>query len=458
MNQGFFETIYAVASGHGVAGVAVIRIAGNKSTNALKLLINSDLPEPRMAKLCRLFHPQSKAHLDDALVLRFKAPASFTGEDVVELHIHGGLAVTESVLEALAGVDGLRPAMAGEFTRRAFENGKLDLTQVEGLADLIHAQTKAQHRQALRQAEGALGKLYDNWRQRLIEALAYFEAELDFSDEELPEHLLKTVQDKIHELQQQISSHLGQGQFGERLREGVRLAIVGPPNAGKSTLLNALALREAAIVSDMAGTTRDVVEVHLNLGGYPVLIADTAGLRDTTSAIEQEGVRRAQAWAEHADLIVALFDGAKDPKTDPIFDAQTVKLLDDRCIVCVNKADQAAQQTPTNFQDIPVLSLSVKNGQGMEALLNQLTVRVANLCKSSGEDPIPTRRRHIEALKRAEKALVRFLAPDHQATAFNAELKAEDLRMAARELGRITGRVDVEELLDVIFRDFCIGK
>ena len=447
------ETIYALASGTGRSGVAVIRVSGSGAGAALCALTGQPLPQPRVAKLVRLRDPQGGEVLDDALVLWFTAPASFTGEDVVELHVHGGLAVVDGVLAALSGLEGLRLAEAGEFTRRAFENAKLDLTQVEGLADLIEAKTQAQKKQALRQSEGELGRLYDGWRDQLVRALAHFEAELDFSDEELPEHLHVAVMDSVRDLHAQVLAHLADGRKGERLRDGVRLAIIGPPNAGKSSLMNALAQRDAAIVSDIAGTTRDVVELHLNLSGYPLLVADTAGLRETGDAIEQEGVRRAKLWAEGADITLAVFDGAALPALDPT----TLSLLTQDTLVAINKADTLAVAAPDLIDGHPVWPLSVRTGQGLDRLLLRLSELVAERCRVGGDGPAPTRARHREALTRTVDALERFLLRDN-AEHIGAELEAEDLRLAARELGRITGRVDVEDLLDVIFRDFCIGK
>lgn len=447
------ETIYALASGSGRAGVAVVRISGQRAGAALTVLSAKPLPQPRLAQLMRLRHPSSQDILDDALVLWFQAPASFTGEDVVELHVHGGPAVMDGVLEALSGIDGLRLAEAGEFTRRAFENAKLDLTQVEGLADLIEAETEAQKKQALRQSEGELGRLYESWRSALIRALAHFEAELDFSDEELPENLHVAVVEDVRTLLSALQAHLGDGRRGERLRSGVRLAIIGPPNAGKSSLMNALAQRDAAIVSDIAGTTRDVVEVHLNLGGYPLLVADTAGLRESGDVIEQEGVRRARHWAESADLQLAVFDGSDLPGLD----ASTRALLHTETIVAVNKSDLCAVPVPSAIDGHRVWPLCVKSGAGLDELLVHLAQRVGEQCRLSADAPAPTRARHRESLIRTVQALERFLARDNRQH-MGAELEAEDLRLAARELGRITGRVNVEDLLDVIFRDFCIGK
>lgn len=447
------DTIYALASGTGRSGVAVIRISGPRSGEALKTLSDKALPKPRTAKLWRLKDPQSGETLDDALILWFPGPASFTGDDVVELHIHGGLAVIEGVLGTLSVMDGLRLAEPGEFTRRAFENAKLDLTQVEGLADLIEAETEAQRKQALRQSEGELGAIYDGWRDQLVRAMAHFEAELDFSDEELPEDLHLAVVDSVKDLRAAIATHLKDGRRGERLRSGVRLAIIGPPNAGKSSFMNALAQREAAIVSDIAGTTRDVVEVHLNLGGYPLLVADTAGLRESGDVIEQEGVRRAKSWADRADIKLAVFDGAALPALDPT----TLGLLKTDTLVAINKIEDVSGNYPDSIDGHRVWPLSVKTGQGLDDLLSRLTDMVADKCRTASDGPAPTRLRHREALQRTLDALDRFIQRDNPEH-LGAELEAEDLRLAARELGRITGRVDVEDLLDVIFHDFCIGK
>jgi len=447
------DTIYALASGAGRSGVAVIRVSGPKAGAALQSLSRRDLPKPREAALVRLRHPETEEILDDALVLWFRGPASFTGEDVAELHVHGGIAVIEGVLAALSAMPDLRLAEAGEFTRRAFDNAKLDLTQVEGLADLIEAETEAQRKQALRQSEGELGRLYDGWRDQLVRAMAHFEAELDFSDEELPADLHTAVVAGVRALRDAMAAHMADGRKGERLRAGVRLAIIGPPNAGKSSMMNALAQREAAIVSDIAGTTRDVVEVHLNLAGYPLLVADTAGLRESGDVIEQEGVRRARSWAETADIKLAVFDG----RVLPDLDSTTRGLLQSDTLVAINKADASDRNFPDNIDGHPVWPLSVKTGQGLDALLKRLGELVSQHCRTAQDGPAPTRARHRESLQRTLDALDRFLVRDNPAH-LGAELEAEDLRLAARELGRITGRVDVEDLLDVIFRDFCIGK
>jgi len=448
------STIFALASGAGRAGVAVIRLSGPAAGRALRALTGRDLPPPRQAVRARLYGPGSDLALDDGLALWFCAPASFTGEDVVELHIHGGPAVIAAVLAALGDMAGLRPAEAGEFSRRAFENGKLDLTAAEGLADLIEAETEAQRRQARRQYGGELGRLYDGWRQRLLRALALIEAEIDFSDEELPGGLIDQVVGETAALDAEITAHLSDGRRGERLRQGVCLAIVGPPNAGKSSLLNLLARRDAAIVSDIAGTTRDIIEVHLDLGGYPLIVADTAGLRATGDAVESEGVRRALQHAADADLKVLVLDGS-ELRMEGVPGAVADGLIDDRTLIVLNKSDIAALPFPKDIEGRPVFEVSVKTGSGVDALLAALQALVAEQF-DTGAGPAPTRERHRHALEDCRQSLRRALGvgqPEGE-----IELMCEDMRLAARALGRITGRIDVEDLLDVIFGEFCIGK
>lgn len=439
------DTIVALATAPGRAGVAVVRVSGPAAGPALRALIERPLPPPR--KAVRALFSHGGAVLDDGLALWFPGPGSFTGEDVAELHCHGGRAVVDSLLDALIAQPGVRPAEPGEFTRRAFENGKMDLTQAEGLADLIAAETEAQQRQALRQMEGALARLFDGWRGELVKLLAHLEAYIDFPDEPIPEALDAAVRDGVGGLAAQIDRYLADGHRGERIRDGLTIAVIGPPNAGKSSLVNALARREAAIVSATAGTTRDVIEVHLDLGGYPVILADTAGLRDAAEDIEAEGVRRALARAEAADLRLAVFDAEAWPE----YDAATGALLDDRTVSVLNKIDLGLPDPAPKVAGWPVLPISVRSGVGMDLLITALTEEVRARLDSRGA-PALTRQRHRVALEECRDALLRALEADL------TELAAEDLRLAARALGRITGRVDVEDLLDVIFRDFCIGK
>lgn len=445
------NTIVALASAAGRGGVAVLRLSGAGAAAALEKITGKSCPAPRYAARRRFYHPQDGGLLDDGLVLWFPGPASFTGEDVVELHCHGGRAVTDSLLAALCACDDVRPADAGEFSRRAFHNGKLDLTQAEAIADLVDAETLAQQRQALRQMDGALARLYDGWRHDLIRSLAHLEAYIDFPDEDLPAEVDEGARAGIRSLLQAMRGHLADGHRGERLRDGLAVAVIGPPNAGKSSLTNSLARREAAIVSATAGTTRDVVEVHLDLGGYPVILADTAGLREGSDPIEAEGIRRARARAETADLKIAVFDG----QSWPALDTHTVNLVDDSTVVVINKGDclpADQHQTCPTVAGRPAQVISVHSGQGMDAFLSALTAEVQTRLEGQGSAPALTRARHRSALEECADCLSRSL----QAPAL--ELMAEDLRLATRALGRITGRVDVEDLLDVIFRDFCIGK
>jgi tRNA modification GTPase len=447
------ETIFALSSGAGRAGVAVIRISGSGARAALAALARR-VPPPRLATRVELRDPDSAMPLDDALILWFPGPGSYTGEDVAEMHVHGGVAVVAAVLDALGRRPGLRVALPGEFTRRAFLSGKLDLTEAEGLIDLIDAETEAQRRQALRQKDGRLGRLYDGWRDRLIGLLAHFEAAIDFPDEDLPDTLESTVRENITGVVAELTQHLDDKHRGERLRAGIQIAILGPPNAGKSSLLNLLAQRDAAIVSSRAGTTRDVVEVRMDLGGYPVILADTAGLRDSTDSIEAEGVRRAHAQAGLSDLKLVVFDSAA--RNGRRVGAKIAGLIDSDTIVVRNKIDLMSKRSrprPMALFDgaLAVCPLSVRTGEGVDRFLTLLRDAVAQRIGQASA-PVITRARHREAVRSCRDALRRAVeAPE-------IALAAEDMRLAARALGRVTGVVDVEDLLDVIFHDFCIGK
>lgn len=443
----FHDTIFAVASPPGRGGVAVVRVSGPQSHASLKVL-TARACKPREAVLRHLQHPISRETIDHALVLVFANPASYTGEDVVEYHLHGGRAVVQSLLDVLSAQKNHRMAEPGEFTRRAFENGKMDLTQAEAVADLIDAETSAQKTQALAQMGGGLFALYESWSDDLKKILAHFEADIEFPDEDLPDAISPSLRPKIETLTAAIEGHLNDNMRGERLRDGVQIAVIGAPNAGKSSLVNVLARRDVAIVSDMAGTTRDVIEVHLDLGGYPVILADTAGLRPEQigaggqDSIEGEGIRRALVRAQNADIKLLLFDGSAEMP-----DAHTLNLIDEQALLVVNKVDDKNPK----FSIEQGLWVSVKNGDGLDALLDALLSRMESLV-GRAETPALTRQRHRVALSEALETLRRSLIANLP------ELMAEDLRLSIRSLGRITGRVDVEDLLDVIFRDFCIGK
>ncbi len=443
------QTIYALASGAGRAGVAVIRLSGPEALATLSAMSGGAQAVPRMLRRARLADPETGAALDDGMAVSFPGPHSYTGEDVVELHVHGGAAVLAAILDALGRRPGLRLAEPGEFTRRAVIAGKMDLTAAEGLLDLIEAETDAQRRQALRQADGALGRLYDQWRAVLVGALAHLEAEIDFPDEGLPEELAASVRRDLSDLVGAMTRHLDDDRRGERLRQGVRIAILGPPNAGKSSLLNLLAQRDAAIVAATAGTTRDVIEVRLDLGGYPVLLGDTAGIREAADDIEAEGVRRAHKWAEEADLkIVVLAADALDAGGGA---AALSGLIEGDTALVINKIDVGVPDDTPFAPSLGVYPLSVRTGDGVEAFLSALAAAVRTRI-GLGDAPLVTRARHRDAVLECRAALARA------SVAALPELAAEDLRLAVRALGRITGAVDVEELLDVIFRDFCIGK
>jgi len=452
------DTIFALSSGRPPAAIAVIRICGPQAGRALQKLIGR-VPPPRRAMLTRVRDPASGEAIDEAVVLWFPGPRSETGEDMAELQLHGGHAVIASVLDALGGIEGCRPAEPGEFTRRAFENGRLDLTAVEGLADLIAAETGAQRRQAFRQLKGLIGDRAEAWRLQIIEALARVEARIDFSDEaDVPEDLVAPALRAAQQLRGDIAAALADSGRGERLRHGLVVAIAGPPNAGKSTLLNRLARREAAIVSPHPGTTRDVIEVHLDLDGYPVTLLDTAGIRDSDDPVEQEGVRRARGRAAAADLILWVIDGsAGEAGGADRIGAESKS----ECWRIKNKIDLVAP-TPCGSNEsrsgnapLRTFSISAATGSGIDALHGALADFAGDYF-STTEPALVTRARHRNALEETLAALDRALAEGKRGG--GEELIAEELRAAATALGRLTGRVDVEDLLDVIFRDFCIGK
>ncbi len=444
------DTIFAQASGVGRAGVAVIRISGPQTTAAVQVLTKQPLPAARQAVRRQVYDPATGALIDDGLLLWFPHPNSYTGEDVAELQLHGGLAIVQAVYQALNGQADCRLAEPGEFTRRAFLNGKMDLTQAEAVADLIAAETALQREQALRQYDGTLRRLYESWAEQLLRMVALAEAYLDFPDEDLPAVQASEMQNNCFTLIREIQQHLQHAKTGERLRSGIQLAIIGAPNAGKSTLINKLSQRDVAIVSPTPGTTRDVLEVQLDLHGYPITLADTAGLRSTDDTIEQMGIARATAWATEADLKLALFDLSKP------LDSITQKLVDANTLIIGTKLGQASAQDiavfKKRFHGKPYILIDTPDNVGITELLNLLHHQLKQIFERPREQPLLTRARHREALQEALDTLIRGQ------TAALPELQAEDWRMALRALGRLTGQVHLEELLDIVFREFCIGK
>ncbi len=441
-------TIYALASGRPPAAIAVIRLSGSATREVLASLgAARALDAPRRMVRAALRDATDEI-LDDAIVAWFPGPESYTGEDAAELYLHGGRTTVDAVFRTLEAIDGVSMADPGAFSRRAFDNGKLDLAEIEGLADLIAAETEAQRRQALRQLSGVLGRACDVWRDRLIHSLAHMEATIDFSDEDLPDALDSSARAEIEGVCDEIETVLADGHAGERLRDGLVVAIVGAPNAGKSTLLNALAGRDAAIVSEYAGTTRDIIEVAAEIGGYPVSLIDTAGLRDSDDPIETEGIRRARAAAGDADLRFVLIDGAGWPAID----AEAATLLEaPGAIGIVSKADLDPVPHTPETPGVDLIAVSATTGAGMDALEARLRSAAADAF-GGADGALITRARHREALGQARDGLRRAL------DAQGAELWAEDLRFSLAALGRIAGRVDVEDLLDIIFSEFCIGK
>ena len=432
-------TIYAISTAPGTAGLAVIRMSGPRALEALNAIVrNKEFIHSKFTK-CKFYHPVNHKHLDSGLAVYFKSPKSFTGEDVVELHIHGGYANTSIILSALASIKYLRIANQGEFTKRAFINNKIDLTGIEALGDLINSQTEQQHEQALFHMGGSLSKLYLNWRKKLIELTALIEVELDFADEDLPYNISNNLHNKIDLIIAEMESHLGESNKGEILRNGFKIAIIGEPNVGKSSLINLLAKRDVAIVSEIAGTTRDAIEVNLNIAGFPVVIVDTAGLRESNDKIENLGINIALTKIEESNAVIEVFT---DPKKI-VSKHNYIPVLNKIDLIDINKKDLG--------QAIPI---SVLNNSGIDLLINKIEQIIKNYFPSTSET-IPTHVRYklgvtkiIQSLNNAKD--VNLLE--------SPELVVEELRSGIYEIGRLTGTVDVEEYLEVIFKEFCIGK
>ena len=443
------STIYALSSAAGRAAVAVIRISGPRAGTILNVMA-PPRPKPRTNALRDILHPENATILDKGLILWFPGPRSFTGEDFAEIQIHGGRAVVAAVLEAIGRIPDCRIAEAGEFARRAFHNGKLDLAEAEGLADLLSAETEAQREQALRQAKGELSALIESWRSSIVESLSYVEATIDFSDEtDVAKDIFDKARSIIQTLEISISHYLDDANRGEILRDGFRVVLAGPPNVGKSSLLNALARKEAALVSEEAGTTRDVIEVHLNIEGFPVILSDTAGLRQTEMRIESAGILKALETVREADLILCLIDPNSPQKQIP----EDLKPYADRILLVFNKSDLIKDRSDLALPDDGIL-LSAKSGQGIKDLTKRLGEIVKHRLANRTHTPSITNARQRALVLEAHRNLKSFLEKNPH----DVELRAEDLRHAAHSLGRLTGRIEVEEILDRIFSRFCIGK
>ncbi len=444
------QTIYALSTAYGRSGVSVIRISGDDALSAVKEMtdIQRSGIKARYAYFSKIYHAKSHKVLDSAIVLYFKGPHSFTGEDVVEIQCHGSKAVLRSVFDSLSCLDNFRLAEPGEFSKRAFYNQKMDLTEAEGLEDLINAETEEQQKQALAQISGNLKNLYTAWREKLLDIYARLEAYIDFPEEDIPFEFSDTLLRTVGDLRAEMNKHMIASKSGERLREGFRVVITGPTNAGKSSLMNSLVLRQAAIVSDIAGTTRDALDAYLDISGYPVIITDTAGLRQSSDEIEKQGIQIAYQKMNEADIILAVFDATKDKKN--IFDTLNLKNKD-KVIYIANKSDLTDSKTIKTLKHEGCLPISAKTKEGIQELSELIKARIEDDLGGM-RNFLMTRARHFEALKECMEELSRF--------SFDKpiELSAEDIRLAARALGKITGAVEVEEVLEKIFSTFCIGK
>jgi tRNA modification GTPase len=447
------DTIFAISSGMGRSGVVVLRISGSEALKALAAFGVEKTPPIRHASLTYLKSGDGTI-LDKALLLHFAAPQSFTGENILEFHLHGSPAIVKAVLARLSALAGFRPAEPGEFTRRAYYHGKLNLTEAEGLADLIHAETQMQHRQAMRLFQGESARLYDALRSGILEALALLEAYIDFPDEEIPDDLYREVDHLVRQLEEKLSANAHSSSlYHERVRNGMAIAIIGPPNVGKSTLLNRLAQREAAIVSELAGTTRDVIELSMDIGGYAVTLYDTAGIRETQDAIEQQGVRRTFEQAERADILLYLFD-PETWRSALASRPEWLKMpgLDQLVMYAVNKMDQENSVFFPALDGIEVLPISALSGKNIDLLIERIIASMASYPVSSSSPVLLERHRlHLE---RASTILQEFSGYDEKFI----DIKCEILRRSANEIGKITGKIAVEEILDMIFQKFCIGK
>jgi len=442
-------TIYALSSGPGISGVAVIRVSGKDTTEVIKQLTGEDLPTPRVATLRKFNKINTRELIDEGVIIWFPSPNSYTGEDLAEFHVHGSRAVISALHSSIAKVKKCRLAEPGEFTKIAFQNGKINLLKAESIGDLISSETEIQRKQAIKIMSGKSSDQYNSWREKLLKILSHLEAKIDFPDENLSEDILKKIQNTSNQITSEINKALDDQKVGERIREGYKIAIVGPTNAGKSSLLNYLSKRDAAIVSEVAGTTRDVIETHLNLDGYPVIASDTAGIRDSKNEIEQKGIKLALKRAEDADLKLVIIDAKNVDFT------RTLKnLMDKNAILVVNKSDLLNGSVNDVFKEYDHVLVSLKKNTNLDLLIKKIKRKLQNKFLSS-EDILITRERHRQHLQQCIYYLKNF---KNKNGSKEFDKAAEDLRLATRHLGMIVGKVDVEEILGSIFNDFCIGK
>ena len=442
-------TIYALSSGPGVSGVAIIRISGSETSGVIKSLTKKDLPKPRMATLRKINHINTSELIDEGIILWFPGPESYTGEDMAEIHIHGGKAVVLALQKEIAKIKNCRLAEPGEFTKLAFQNGKISLLKAESIADLISAETEIQRLQAVKIMKGKSSTKFNELREKLLKILSFVEAQIDFPDEDLPEENLNKIKNDSSEVLKEINKILNDQKVGEIIREGFKIAIIGPTNAGKSSLINNLSNREVAIVSEIAGTTRDVVETHLNIDGYPVIISDTAGIRDSKDEIEKKGIRLSLKKAENADLKLVVVDAKNVDLSGYLND-----LLKNDAILVINKSDLLNEKLDAEISKLSPVLISLKNNTNIDMLISRIKNSLKNKFISE-EDILITRERHRQHLLQCADYLEEFLLKNEKK---DFDKAAEDLRLATRHLGMIVGKVDVEEILGSIFNDFCIGK
>ena len=442
-------TIYALSSGTGVSGVAVIRISGIGTKGIIQSLIKDELPPPRLATLKKITKINTSELIDEGLLLWFPGPESYTGEDMAELHVHGSIAVIRSILEQLSKVENCRIAEPGEFTKIAFQSGKINLLKAESISDLISAETEIQRQQAIKIMSGRSSDKFNSLREKLLKILSNVEAKIDFPEENLPEDIIKNIKIDTEKIRKEIEKILDDQKVGERIREGFKIAIIGPTNAGKSSLLNYLSKRDVAIVSEIAGTTRDVIEAHLNLDGYPVVISDTAGIRESKDEIEKKGIKLALKRAEDADLNIIVIEPKSIDFTGFLND-----LVSEKSIIVINKIDLGYKNINHQIEKFNPIFLSIKNETNLDELINRIKDKLKNKFVSSNETLI-TRERHRQSLEASVQNLKNFEEKNSQE---DFDKAAEDLRLATRHLGMIVGKVDVEEILGSIFSDFCIGK